>query len=148
LSKKHYESYIILDGNFEDTAIEEIITKYDSLLKKNEVEIKNIDKMGRRKLAYPISGKQNGYYVCFEFASEPTFLAILERAYKLDDNIIRQLTVTLDKKTLEEKADYLKKRAIHLANLESAKEEEAKKQAELDAQKPEEVKEAAAEQTA
>ncbi len=133
MSKKHYETYIIVDGNFEDAAIEEIVNKYDALLKKNEAEIKLTDRIGRRKLAYAIKGKLNGYYICFEFVAEPTVIALLERAYKLDDNIMRYLTVTLDKKTLSEKADYLKKRAIHQAALESAKEEEAKKTAESEA---------------
>ena len=146
MSKKHYETYIIVDGNFEDAAIEEIITKYDAFLKKNEAEIKLTDKIGRRKLAYAIQSKQNGYYICFEFIADPTVIAKLERAYKLDDNIMRYLTVTLDKKTLTEKADYLKKRAIHQAALETAKEEELKKQAEQDAQNSE--VEATAEQTA
>lgn len=145
MSKKHYETYIIVDGNFEDAAIEEIITKYDALLKKNEAEIKLTDRIGRRKLAYQIKGKLNGYYICFEFAADPTVIAKLERAYKLDDNIMRYLTVTLDKKTLSEKADYLKKRAIHQAALETAKEEEAKKLAEAEAQGSEAVAE---EQTA
>lgn len=137
MSKKHYESYIIVDGNSEDAAIEEIISKYDALLKKNEAEIKLTDKIGRKKLAYAIKGKLNGYYVCFEFTAEPTVIAKLERAYKLDDNIMRYLTVTLDKKTLSEKADYLKKRALHQAAMESAREEEAKKQAEAEANAPE-----------
>lgn len=128
MSKKHYESYIIVDGNFEDAAIEEIIGKYDSFLKKNEAEVKQVDKIGRRKLAYAINGKLNGYYTCFEFTAEPTLIAKLERAYKLDENIMRYLTVTLDKKTLSQKAEYLKKRAIHQAALESAREEEAKRQ--------------------
>ncbi|MBS1514794.1 MAG: 30S ribosomal protein S6 [Bacteroidetes bacterium] len=129
MSKKHYESYIIVDGNFEDAAIEDVINKYDALLKKNEAEIKLIDKIGRRKLAYAISGKQNGYYICFEFTADPTVIAKLERAYKLDDNIIRYLSVTLDKKTLEQKAEYLKKKALYMAQ----REEEAKKLAEAEA---------------
>ena len=136
MSKKHYETYIIVDGNFEDAAIEEIITKYDSLLKKNEAEIKFADRIGRKKLAYAIKNKLNGYYICFEFIADPTVIAKLERAYKLDDNIMRYLTVTLDKKTLSEKAEYLKKRAIHQAAMETAKEEEAKKLAEAEVSEP------------
>ena len=52
--KKNYESYIIFDGNLEDSNIEEFISKYENLLKKNEVDIKNIDRIGRRRLAYAI----------------------------------------------------------------------------------------------
>ena len=57
--KKNYESYIIFDGNLEDSNIEEFISKYENLLKKNEVDIKNIDRIGRRRLAYAIKKKLN-----------------------------------------------------------------------------------------
>ena len=96
MTKRHYESYIILDGNFEDSAIEEIIKKYENLLTKNKAEIKNIDKIGRRRLAYQIKRKQNGFYICFEYIAEPDFTMKLERTYKLDENILRYLTITIE----------------------------------------------------
>lgn len=108
--KKHYESYIIVDGNYEDNVIEEIIKKYESFFKKNDVEIKNTDRIGRRRLAYAIKKKQNGYYVCFEIIANPQVIAKLERTYKLDENILRYLSIIMDKKTLKEKDDYLKKK--------------------------------------
>ena len=110
--KNHYETYIIVDGNYEDTVIEEIIKKYEAFFKKNEVEIKNIDRIGRRRMAYQIQKKQNGFYVCFEIISDATVIAKLERTYKLDENILRYLTIIMDKKTLKEKEDYLKKKSI------------------------------------
>ena len=110
--KKHYETYIIVDGNYEDNVIEEIIKKYEAFFLKNEVEIKNLDRIGRRRMAYQIKKKQNGYYVCFEIIASATVIAKLERAYKLDENIIRYLTIIMDKKTLKEKDDYLKKKTM------------------------------------
>ena len=110
--KNHYETYIIVDGNYEDTVIEEIIKKYEAFFKKNEVEIKNIDRIGRRRMAYQIQKKQNGFYVCFEIIADATVIAKLERTYKLDENILRYLTIIMDKKTLKEKEDYLKKKSI------------------------------------
>jgi small subunit ribosomal protein S6 len=112
LIKNHYESYIIVDGNYEDNVIEEIIKKYEAFFKKNEVEIKNVDKIGRRRMAYQIKKKQNGFYICFEIISGAAVIAKLERTYKLDDNIIRYLTIIMDKKTLKEKDDYLKKKTM------------------------------------
>jgi len=111
LVKNHYESYIIVDGNYEDNVIEEIIKKYDAFLKKNEVEIKNVDRIGRRRMAYAIKKKQNGFYICFELIAKAEVIAKLERTYKLDENIIRYLTIIMDKKTLKEKDDYLKKKS-------------------------------------
>jgi small subunit ribosomal protein S6 len=125
LNKRYYESYIILDGNLEETTIEESIQKYESFLQKNEVDLKNLDRMGRRRLAYPIKRKQNGYYVCMEIESSPDLIKKLERSFRLDENILRFLTVHLDKKTLQEKNDYLKKRAKIKEQLEAEKTVEA-----------------------
>jgi small subunit ribosomal protein S6 len=124
LVKKHYESYIIVDGNYEDNVIEEIIKKYEAFFKKNEVEIKNVDRIGRRRMAYAIKRKQNGFYICFEIIASPVVIAKLERTYKLDDNIMRYLSVIMDKRTMKEKDDYLKKKSKLAAE---AAEKEAKR---------------------
>jgi small subunit ribosomal protein S6 len=120
LTKKHYESFIILDGNYEDNVIEETISKYEVFLKKNEAEIKNIDRIGRRRMAYAIKNKQNGYYVCFEFIAPPQLIAKLERTYRLDENIIRYLSMSMSLKTLKEKEDFLKKKALSIETAVSA----------------------------
>lgn len=130
--KKHYETYIIVDGNYEDNVIEEIIKKYEAFFKKNEVEIKNVDRIGRRRMAYQIKKKQNGFYVCFEIIASATVIAKLERTYKLDENIIRYLTIIMDKKTLKEKDDYLKKKSM-LAEA-AAREQKAAAEAEVPAE--------------
>ena len=131
--KKHYESYIILDGNYEDNVIEEIIKKYETFFKKNDVEIKNTDRIGRRRMAYQIKKKQNGFYVCFELVAKPDVIAKLERNYKLDENILRYLTIIMDKKTLKEKDDYLKKKTMMAQVIEE------KKKADEDLEIPEDV---------
>lgn len=130
MTKRHYESYIILDGNFEDPTIEEVIKKYEDLLKKNKVEIKNTDKIGRRRLAYQIKRKQNGFYICFEFIAEPGFIMKLERAYKLDENILRYLTIEMNKNELKSKENYLNKKALMIQKMEEEK-QEAEKAAEI-----------------
>ena len=68
--------------------------------------------------------EQNGFYICFEIIADPTVVAKLERTYKLDENIVRYLSVIMDKKTLKEKDDYLKKKSIMAAE---AAEKEAKR---------------------
>lgn len=124
--KKNYEAYIIFDGNLDDSKIEELLTKYENLFKKNNVDIKNIDRIGRRRLAYSIQGKLNGYYVCFEMLSPPDYIVKLERTYKLDEEVLRHLTIYMDKKTLGEKEDYLKKKALFAEKLELEKKEAEK----------------------
>lgn len=115
---RDYESYIIVDGNLEDDSVEEIIKKYENLLKKQKAEIKNIDRIGRKRLAYPIKKKQNGYYICFEFIAKNDVVQKLEKAYKLDESILRYLTIYLTKKELNAKKNYLEKRAALLNKIE------------------------------
>lgn len=136
--KKYYESYIIVDGNFEDPVVEEIISKYETLLKDNNAEIVKTDRVGRKRLAYPIQKKQNGYYVCFEFLSEPQFLEELDLKYRLDDNIIRYLTTYVDEKTLKSKEAHFKKKAIEMEK--RAEEEKKEENAEAPSEKPSEEK--------
>lgn len=112
MSKKFYESYIIIDGNLEETAIEEEIKKFESLLLKNEIEIVAIDKIGRKRLAYPIKKSVNGYYVCFEILASPTVISKIERSYVLDENILRYLTIYVSSRTKKEKEEHFKNKAI------------------------------------
>jgi len=121
LSKRYYESYIIIDGNLEDTAIDEEIKKYESFFGKNEIEVNNLDRIGRKRLAYQIKKKQNGYYVCFEIMAPPQTITKLERTFKLDENILRYLTVYMSPKTIREKEDHLKNKAIIQSKYEETK---------------------------
>ncbi|MDQ3019766.1 MAG: 30S ribosomal protein S6 [Bacteroidota bacterium] len=144
MSKKFYESYIIIDGNLEDAAIEEEIKKYETLLLKNDVEIVNIDRIGRKRLAYAIKKKLNGYYICFEILAPTGFITKVERSYILDENILRYLTIFVSPKTRLEKDEHFKHKALMQSKYEEAKEkqliaqnEEAKKQ-EVTSQKEQE----------
>jgi len=129
LSKRYYESYLIIDGNLEDSAIEDEIKKFETLLLKNDVEIKNVDKMGRKRLAYPIKKRQNGFYVCFEVMASPELIVKIERAYVLDENILRYLTIFMSDRALKEKDEHLKNRAIIQSKFEETKSIQAAEEA-------------------
>ena len=121
MSKKLYESYIIIDGNLEENAIEEEIKKNEALLAKNEIEIINIDKIGRKRLAYPIKKRQNGYYVCFEILAPANVITKLERSYILDESILRYLTIYISSITKREKEEHFKNKAILQSKYEEEK---------------------------
>jgi small subunit ribosomal protein S6 len=126
--KRNYEIYIIVDGNFEDPTVEEIISKYEKLMVKNGTEIINIDRMGRRRLAYPIKKKVNGYYICFEVLAPADVVGKLEKTFRIDENILRNLAIVMSKKDLKDKHEYFVKKAATLAAFEAQKaaEEQAK----------------------
>jgi small subunit ribosomal protein S6 len=98
-----YESVIILNATLEDAQIETEIEKVKDFIQKNNGEIRAVEKWGRRRLAYPIKKKNNGFYVLYEFKTSGELIAKLERHYHLNENIIRFLTIQMDKKALKAK---------------------------------------------
>ncbi len=127
--KRNYEIYIIVDGNFDDATIEGITTKYENFMKKNGTEILNIDRIGRRRLAYPIRKKVNGFYTCFEVIAPSDVVGKLEKNFRIDENILRHLAIHMSATDLKEKQDYLKKKALTLARLEAERASEENKTA-------------------
>lgn len=131
MSKKYYESYVIIDGNLDDNAVQEVVTKFTNLFKKNEIDILNVNNIGRRRMAYPIRKRQNGFYVCFEIMCNPGVIAKIERAYQLDENLLRYLSIQVSDRTKMEKEVHFKNKALQeeakLAELQAnqAKEEAA-----------------------
>ena len=98
---RKYESTFILDPALEVNAVEERITKFNSTLISNGGNIIKQDKWGIRNLAYPIAGKSQGFYVLTLFEGKKETLVELERAYRLDEQVLRHLTIALEKKQLK-----------------------------------------------
>jgi len=94
---KQFETTFIIDSYLSDQEIESSITKYTKFIEKNGGAVKNVDRWGKRRLAYEIKKKQYGYYVYVRFEMDGSIIKELEREYKLDDAIIRYLTVLVPK---------------------------------------------------
>jgi small subunit ribosomal protein S6 len=144
----NYETIFILDAMVEDEKLEGIITKYSNFLTKNDCSIVKVDKWGRKKFAYPIKKRNSGFYVTLEFAGGPDVIAKLERAYHLDDSILRYLTVSYDKKTNALRNAYFEKRQQEIANREretaaAVEAQEAAEREHAQAQSPQEPEAAA-----
>ncbi len=124
MQKKFYESYIIIDGNLDDSAVEDEIKKFETFLSKNDIDIAAVNRIGRRRLAYPIRKRANGYYVCFEINCSPELVPKLERVYKLDETILRYLTIFVSGKTRKEKDEHFRNKAIAQSKLDEMREKQ------------------------
>ena len=113
MATRHYESVVILNAALEDPQIDEIINSIHQNIKTSGGEISDIENWGRKRLAYAIDNAKSGYYLITRFIAAPTMISEFERSLKLDENVIRYLTIALDKKALE-----------HLKNAANKKEEE------------------------
>jgi small subunit ribosomal protein S6 len=99
--RKIYETTFIVNAALEDPDIEAIITKVTDYIQNLGADILQINKWGRRRLAYPINKKYNGYYVHVIYDASPSIIPLVERFLVLDDTILRHLTLALPKKLRE-----------------------------------------------
>ncbi len=100
---KQYESTVIINASLDDGQTEQVIARISETITKGGGTISALNKWGRKRLAYSINKKTNGYYVNFEFAAPSSLIAPLERGYQLDELILRYLTVVLDSKAIAAK---------------------------------------------
>jgi len=103
-SKRQYETTVIVNASLDDSQIDAVIGRVQDTITKNGGTIQAINKWGRKRLAYPINKKTNGFYVNIEFLAPGTVLALLERSYQLDEMILRYLTLVLVPKAIALKA--------------------------------------------
>lgn len=99
--QRMYESTVIINASLDDAQVEAVITRISDTITKNGGTIAALNKWGRKRLAYPINKKTNGFYVNIEFTAPPSLIAALERSYQLDEMILRYLTIALDRKAIE-----------------------------------------------
>ena len=86
---REYEIMAILDPEAEEQTVAGVVDRITQILSDREGEVSNVDRWGRRKLAYEINRKSEGNYVLVVFKSEPEALAELDRALNLADEVIR-----------------------------------------------------------
>jgi len=101
MKTNHYESVIIFNATLEDPQIDSILSSLEEQMSANGVEISDMEKMGRKRLAYQIQKGKSGFYIIYRFTSPREYITKFERALRLDENVIRFLTIKLEQKDLE-----------------------------------------------
>ena len=92
----HYETIYIVNPTLDDDALQEAIAKFSDLTKKLKGSIVKINEWGKRKLSYEVKRFDKGYYVVLDFCALPKMVTELERNLKLDDRILKYITVKID----------------------------------------------------
>lgn len=88
-----YEAVYIFDSTLEESAITEKLDKFHALVPQAPGESVALTHWGKRTLAYPISGRETGWYVIAKFTATAEALPEFERALKLDESLLRHLVV-------------------------------------------------------
>lgn len=101
MRKRTYESVVLINAALEDDQIEVTLSKIQESITTHGGDIVEVDRWGRKRLAYPVKKAKSGYYAIFRYNSSPDQIGIIERNFRLDENIYRYLTIVLDKFALE-----------------------------------------------
>lgn len=87
-----YESIIIVNPKLNEKQQNEIENKYKKIINKNGNVI-SIENIGKKRLAYEVKKNKEGIYIEINFTSEASFIAELERQYKIDENVIKFIVI-------------------------------------------------------
>jgi small subunit ribosomal protein S6 len=95
---RDYETVFILDPGLDEGQVKEEVAKIETLIAGLQGEVVGTEAGGKRRLAYEIDGKREGCYTMITFKSEPSSLGEIERAYKLNEKVLRYIIVHAVKK--------------------------------------------------
>jgi len=90
---RRYEVVYIFDSALEEPAVNERLGKFHALLGGAQPTVNH---WGKRTLAYPLGRHETGYYVVAQFEIASTLLPEFERAVKLEEGVLRHLTVQVE----------------------------------------------------
>lgn len=93
-----YELMYIIDTSLEEGPRKELIERVSALITSNGGEVEKIDEWGKRRLAYPINYKNEGYYVLVNFSAGSDLPHEIERVLQISDDVLRYLVVKVEQK--------------------------------------------------
>ena len=94
--KPYYETMYILRPDIPEEEVDNHLKKYSEILEKSGTEVLDSQMRGKRRLAYPIAKHKEGIYVQLSHTGDGQQIAILEKAMRLSEDVIRYLTVKQD----------------------------------------------------
>ena len=87
-----YESVIIINPSVDEEGMKTWMQKFTDIIN-NEGKVESVDELGKKRLAYEIKKNKEGYYVIFNFEAKPELIAELERNYRIEDSVMKFISV-------------------------------------------------------
>src|SRR5438128_11229010 len=91
-----YEVLFIIAPNIEESNIETLITQLSEVATNQGAQIARVERMGRRRLAYPVRKFNEGHYVVLTVEGTGAEIAEIERRMRVTDAVIRYITIRID----------------------------------------------------
>jgi small subunit ribosomal protein S6 len=99
---REYELIWIVKPDVADEDVEAISTRTTKIVDERNGAVLDMDEWGKRKLAYEIQKFSKGHYMRMHFLAQPEDVAELERTLRIDDRILRFLSVKVVDRVLQE----------------------------------------------
>ena len=90
-----YETIFIIDATLTEENITALKDKFVSLIEKNG-EVESVDEWGKRRLAYEINDRTEGFYYLVDFKADSEFPKELDRQYKITEGVLRTIIIRKD----------------------------------------------------
>ena len=120
-----YELGLVLSADLEDDDRTAFLTEIRDLVSGEGGEVVKEDVWGKRRLAYTINHQREGYYVFWQIESDGTLVNPLEYKLRLSDQVLRYLTLNLDREMRRARKAERQKAAKKAAKAAAAAEREA-----------------------
>lgn len=95
---ENYEAMVVFSLKKDEETVKALVEKVKALIERHGSLTEEVNEWGKRKLAYPIKKgtevSTEGYYVVYNFNSEPGFPAELNRRLNINDGVLRALVIT------------------------------------------------------
>jgi small subunit ribosomal protein S6 len=102
---KRYEVVVIVKSDLTEDNNIALIDRSQAIITDRKGVIAKVDKWGKRRLAYEINKQKDGFYFLIDFAGDGPIVAELERNFKIDDRILKFMTVKKEGATTRETID-------------------------------------------
>jgi len=90
-----YETIFVVDGRKTEEETVALVDKFKSLIEANGT-VESVDEWGKRRLAYEINDKTEGFYILVNFKADAEFPKELDRQYRITDGILRTIIIRKD----------------------------------------------------
>ena len=90
---KTYETTIIFDPGLEEARINEEVDRVSQGISQAAGEVIEVQRWGKRKLAYNIRKRRDGTYIHIKHKSPPELIGEMDRRFRLNESVLRHLTV-------------------------------------------------------
>ena len=90
---KRYEVVAIVKADLAEDDLTAIIERSQTIITDRKGVIAKVEKWGKRRLAYEINKQKDGFYFLIDFAGDGPIVDEIERNFKIDDRILKFMTV-------------------------------------------------------